>query len=461
MNAPLDVKEAVKTIVDVEAARNMPVHVIVMVDPSAPEDVAGVVRAAFATTAPNGWVEYREWSLDSTKTPAGADLGVLVAGLDANTGALAAGLRAAGVPALTVTSMPRLVCDIAADQGCDLIEEDVVAPKPYVDGTRVPQDDPFNVEPYPLTIDRTRTLVDAMGAWIAVTFAAKGLAFAIAFDFVRRPYALECINSTSLQNAGIGAVFFIPGADLPLMTMNQAKMVLQIAGAYGVEMGASNWKDLAAVIAGGFACRSVARELAPLVPGAGWLVKAGVGAAGTQAIGRAALAYLSGTPDGRPSDGRFQPPAQMGRAAHDFQVGVMPYVRALGAASSAVADVAVESARDACAAAKPTVDAAAQKAHPVVSEIGNYLSPVLEGTASFVAAEAIDCAHRAREAAAPLVDDVARLAGPRVERAFPHLAAATRAAAPRVASAARAAKDKAPDLIERARRAASSVRKGD
>ena len=37
MNAPIDVKEAVKTIVDVEAARNMPVHVIVMVDPSAPK----------------------------------------------------------------------------------------------------------------------------------------------------------------------------------------------------------------------------------------------------------------------------------------------------------------------------------------------------------------------------------------------------------------------------------------
>lgn len=461
MNAPIDVKEAVKTIVDVEAARNMPLHVIVMVDPSAPEDVAGVVRAAFATTAPNGWVEYRDWSVESTKTPAGADLGVLVAGLDPETGAIASGLRAAGVPALTVTSMPQLVCGIAADQGCELIEEDVVAPKPYVDGAKAPADDPFNVEPYPLTIDRTRTLVDAIGTWIAVTFAAKGLAFAIAFDFVRRPYAIECINATSLQNAGIGAVFFIPGADLPLMTMNQAKMVLQIAGAYGVEMGASNWKELAAVVAGGFACRSVARELAPLVPGAGWLVKAGVGAAGTQAIGRAALAYLSGTPDGRPADDRFAAPEPVSQAVHDFQVDVMPYVSAAGAVASAVGYTAAEAAKNVSATVAPAVDAVADAARPVVSEACNYLAPVVEGTASFVATQAAACARQVRAAAEPVAQDVARTAGPRVERAFPHVVAAARKAAPQVGSAVAQAKDKAPALVAKARKAASTVRKGN
>ena len=56
-----------------------------------------------------------------------------------------------------------------------------------------------------------------------------------------------------MQNAGVGLVVFIPGADLPIMTLNQAKMLLQIAAAYGEPMGKERVKELAAVVGGAFA----------------------------------------------------------------------------------------------------------------------------------------------------------------------------------------------------------------
>ena len=117
---------------------------------------------------------------------------------------------------------------------------------------------------------------------------------ALAFPFVRKPMALDAVNATAAQNAGVGLVVFIPGADMPIMTLNQAKMLLQIAAAYGQPLGIERVKELAAVVGGAFACRSVARQLVAFVPALGWAIKAAIGYTGTLAMGRAAVEYFEG-----------------------------------------------------------------------------------------------------------------------------------------------------------------------
>ena len=99
-----------------------------------------------------------------------------------------------------------------------------------------------------------------------------------------------------MQNAGVGLLFLIPGADLPVMTLNQAKMLLQIAAAYGQSIDAGRVRELAALVGGAFACRAVARQLAAAVPVLGWAVKAAVGYSGTFAMGRAAVEFYEGGP---------------------------------------------------------------------------------------------------------------------------------------------------------------------
>ena len=107
----------------------------------------------------------------------------------------------------------------------------------------------------------------------------------------------ESIRTTSLQNAGVGVVVFVPGADMPIMTANQAKMVLQIAAAYGHLLSADRVKEIAGVIAGGFVFRGVSRQLAGAIPALGWAVKGTMGYVGTQAIGHAAIEYFEGGGD--------------------------------------------------------------------------------------------------------------------------------------------------------------------
>lgn len=135
-------------------------------------------------------------------------------------------------------------------------------------------------------------LIQALGRWLADRLGTKRLALAANFAFVRKAVAEESVKATAFQNGVIGGVMIIPGADMPLMTANQAKMVLQIAAAYGEPLGAERVKELAAVIGGAFAFRTIARQAAALVPGFGWALKAGIGYSGTLAMGYAAIDYF-------------------------------------------------------------------------------------------------------------------------------------------------------------------------
>ena len=135
-------------------------------------------------------------------------------------------------------------------------------------------------------------LARAIGKWIVRVSPDKRLAFSIAYPFVRRPLSEEAVFATAAQNAGVGLVVFVPGADMPIMTINQAKMILQIAAAYGQPLGADRIKELAVTLGSAFVFRTVARQAVGLVPALGWAIKATVGYAGTVAIGNTAIDYF-------------------------------------------------------------------------------------------------------------------------------------------------------------------------
>ena len=135
-------------------------------------------------------------------------------------------------------------------------------------------------------------IVHALGRWLVDRINGKRLAMATNFVFMRRAVAEESIKATSFQNGVVGLVAIIPGADMPIMTANQAKMVLQIAAAYGETLGTERIKELAVVLGGGFALRAVARQFLAFIPGFGWAVKAGIGYSGTLAMGYAAVEHF-------------------------------------------------------------------------------------------------------------------------------------------------------------------------
>jgi uncharacterized protein (DUF697 family) len=108
-----------------------------------------------------------------------------------------------------------------------------------------------------------------------------------------RPHVVErVIDTAARRNAVIAAAIWIPGADMPLLTAVEMRMVLHIGVCYGVEVGADRAVELLTLLGAGFGLRAAARELLDVVPVAGWVVKGGVAYAGTRAIGRGAVEYF-------------------------------------------------------------------------------------------------------------------------------------------------------------------------
>ncbi len=117
------------------------------------------------------------------------------------------------------------------------------------------------------------------------------VALAKGYPPFRRAVCEEVIRKNARQNAVVGALP-IPGADMPVMTANQGRMVLQIAAAYGEELSMDRARELLGVLAAGFGLRALSRQVIKLVPLAGWAAAAAIGYAGTVAMGRATMLYF-------------------------------------------------------------------------------------------------------------------------------------------------------------------------
>lgn len=323
MNIPIDIKTLLAGVTDVEAARTVPLSVSVLIDDSAPADLAAFVRSSFASASPQARVSLNYFHDGRALFDPESDMVVIAAGTTPEVGQVAEDVRRARIPIMVVTASPVAVRSAAEAAGVPIAPADLIAPDQVAGSDVIPLSHPVVVhsgaatvaapdaavapcgiasdaamagaasfEPIPLSVDMMERLALRMGEWVVATFKETRLSYAQAFDFVRRPLALESVRSTAAQNAGVGLVVVIPGADMPVMTANQAKMVLEIAAAYGQPLTADRIKELAAIVGGGFAWRAVARQIIGVVPALGWAVKAGIGYGGTVAMGTAAIEYF-------------------------------------------------------------------------------------------------------------------------------------------------------------------------
>lgn len=81
-------------------------------------------------------------------------------------------------------------------------------------------------------------LLSSLARWI-LDRTDKDTAFAANFAFMRIAAAMRVVRSATMANLATGALFFMPGADFPVMTMTQLGMMLKLAGVFGKPMRSS------------------------------------------------------------------------------------------------------------------------------------------------------------------------------------------------------------------------------
>jgi uncharacterized protein (DUF697 family) len=133
--------------------------------------------------------------------------------------------------------------------------------------------------------------VDEIARTLAHALGEAGTPLAARLPVLRRPVCEELIRKFSRQNAVVGAAVFMPGNDLPILTLNEVRLVLRIADAYGFEIDRNRVPEVLAVIGSGFGLRAVARKVR-VVPLVGWAIQGAVAYAGTRALGEAAMRYF-------------------------------------------------------------------------------------------------------------------------------------------------------------------------
>lgn len=149
--------------------------------------------------------------------------------------------------------------------------------------------------PYVLATDVVRVAagetfpLEAIADTIAAGLGEDGAPLAARVPLLREPVCERLVSSFARKNAVLAAAIWIPGADLPVLALNQLRLVLRLAQAYGANDARKLVPELAATLGAGFGLRALAREaLDHLAPSAGWAVKGAVAYAGTRALGEAA-----------------------------------------------------------------------------------------------------------------------------------------------------------------------------
>ena len=153
--------------------------------------------------------------------------------------------------------------------------------------------------PYVLATDVVRVgageglPVEAIARTIAAELGEDAAALAGRLPVLRGAVCERLVESFARKNGIVAAAVFVPGVDMPVLTLNQVRMLLRLDQAYGVSLEPrERIPEVVAVIGAGLGLRTVARELLDLVPIAGWAVKGAVAYAGTRALGEAAIRRL-------------------------------------------------------------------------------------------------------------------------------------------------------------------------
>jgi uncharacterized protein (DUF697 family) len=140
--------------------------------------------------------------------------------------------------------------------------------------------------------------LDDLGRLLAGKSDDGAVALASRLPVLRPGICDALIASAARQNGILAAAIFVPGMDFPVLTLNQLRLVLRLAAAYGQELDGQRVPEILGVVGAGLGFRTIARQAVGVVPIAGWAVQGAVAYTGTRALGEAAVRYFEARASG-------------------------------------------------------------------------------------------------------------------------------------------------------------------
>jgi len=260
---------------DAKARNAETVHVGIFVDPTAPADCISWVKAAFTPERDTAFVHVE--LLENTR----------LVRVD----------KRISIAVIVVGTMGELAGDMASSFAQDSIPVAVVCESsvdaPDVTG-RVPEGGMAAL----IIASSQAALEEDLGRWM-VTAMPDSLTLAGCFPFIRAAKTGQLIGACAMTNAIVGALALPSAAQMPIMTLNQAKMAIDINSIHGIEELSQQAPAIVAVAGAGLVYRQVARMILKRFPKLGIIAKAGVAFAGTFVTGEALNSILNSEDKGQ------------------------------------------------------------------------------------------------------------------------------------------------------------------
>jgi hypothetical protein len=142
--------------------------------------------------------------------------------------------------------------------------------------------------------------LDGIASTLAARLGEDAAPLAAHVPLLRGPVCDRLVESLARRNALLGAAVWVRGTDLPVLALNELRLVLRLAQANGVDGIRDLVPELTATLGAGIGLRTLARELVGRFPGTAWPLRVAIAYAGTRTIGEAARRRFSPAVTQRP-----------------------------------------------------------------------------------------------------------------------------------------------------------------
>jgi uncharacterized protein (DUF697 family) len=130
--------------------------------------------------------------------------------------------------------------------------------------------------------------LDVIARAIAAVLGEGCAPLAARVPLLRDPFCNQLVATFARRNGVLAAAAWGPRADLPVLLLNELRLVLRLAQAYDAGGLPERLPEITATLATGFGLRALGRRLLDVAPGPGWILRGGVAYGGTRALGEAA-----------------------------------------------------------------------------------------------------------------------------------------------------------------------------
>ena len=292
MVLPIDLGKVKSVAEDIKSMIEVEIDCNIYVDKSCNKDLVSSIKDMFSSAKEVGvnFIDIDDKKLFLEYQP---NFAIILAGKDEYCSLIHKALELKNVASFIVTLDPATLLSQSKAQDIKIMKSNLICPisRHYLKSTSSNGDSYLNINKYNSAMDKDIKI--KIYKWFYSFADSYMIAYSSKFPFLREGTAKKVISTCSIENAGFGLLNFVPGIDLPLITLNYAKMVLRLAAIYGYKINEDRIPELVALLLTSFAMKYAKKTIDKAKGINKFLLNGTFSYGGTQLLGNIAKSYFA------------------------------------------------------------------------------------------------------------------------------------------------------------------------